>query len=186
MLSPVDYQAAAMRTAGAALDPAHGLENAALGLLGETGELADAVKKWRHQGHTLDVAALRAECGDVLWYIARLATALNVPLAEAWPVRPWQPLHEAALLLGVYAGRVAQVVYEYSTAPAAALVGHMHHLRALVPRLLKTLASVCAALDSTLQEAAEGNIQKLRRRYPDGFDPARSIERADDLTEGEE
>lgn len=32
----------------------------------------------------------------------------------------------------------------------------------------------------TLEEAAWGNIDKLRRRYPDGFDPLRSIERQEE------
>ena len=32
----------------------------------------------------------------------------------------------------------------------------------------------------TLEEAAWGNIDKLRRRYPDGFDPLRSINRQEE------
>ena len=33
--------------------------------------------------------------------------------------------------------------------------------------------------DSTLEEAMQRNIEKLKRRYPDGFDPERSLHRAE-------
>ena len=58
------------------------LFNGALGLTGEAGEVADIVKKHKFQEHPLDRAAIIEECGDVLWYIAEIATALNVSLEE--------------------------------------------------------------------------------------------------------
>lgn len=57
------------------------LVNAALGLCGEAGEVADLVKKWRHQGHPLDAAAVRKEAGDIAWYLAVLCRALDAPLS---------------------------------------------------------------------------------------------------------
>ena len=39
------------------------------------------------------------------------------------------------------------------------------------------LAEIADALDVTLEEIARRNINKLRKRYPDGFDPERSINR---------
>ena len=41
-----------------------------LGLAGESGEVADAVKKHLYQGHTLDLPDMKEELGDVLWYVA--------------------------------------------------------------------------------------------------------------------
>ena len=38
-------------------------------------------------------------------------------------------------------------------------------------------AELATALGVTLDEIAQGNVDKLRRRYPDGFDPERSIHR---------
>lgn len=98
-----DYQRLAMRTAGDGVD----IVNAALGLAGEAGEVADLVKKWSFQGHELDVPRIVEELGDVLWYIALAAEALNIGMEE------------------------------------------------LMSR----------------------NIQKLLRRYPEGFDPERSVHR---------
>lgn len=39
------------------------------------------------------------------------------------------------------------------------------------------LAEIVDALDVTLEDIARRNIDKLRNRYPDGFDPERSINR---------
>jgi NTP pyrophosphatase (non-canonical NTP hydrolase) len=79
------YQELAMRTAGQSLvtdDLAYGLTISALGLTGEAGEVADLVKKHLYHGHPLDRDKLIKEAGDVAWYLARLATALEMPLGE--------------------------------------------------------------------------------------------------------
>ena len=55
---------------------------AALGLVGEAGEVADLVKKHRYQGHRLDRLKLREELGDVLWYSMLLSHSLGYSLAE--------------------------------------------------------------------------------------------------------
>lgn len=103
-----DYQQAAMRTCS--LKHRHSLEalqNAALGLAGEAGEFADSIKKLSFQGHPLDREHLMEEVGDVLWYCALAAEAL----------------------------------------------------------------------EADLQQIAQNNVEKLRRRYPNGFEAERSLHR---------
>lgn len=39
-----------------------------IGLLGEAGEIAEAIKKHIFHGHTLDLDKLKKELGDVSWY----------------------------------------------------------------------------------------------------------------------
>ena len=39
------------------------------------------------------------------------------------------------------------------------------------------LAELCDCLGASMDELAEANIQKLLQRYPNRFDPARSIHR---------
>jgi NTP pyrophosphatase (non-canonical NTP hydrolase) len=54
-----------------------------MGMSGESGEALDIVKKIMFQGHELNEATkehLIRELGDVLWYVATTAEALNVPL----------------------------------------------------------------------------------------------------------
>lgn len=40
-------------------------------------------------------------------------------------------------------------------------------------------AELAAGLGVGLEEVAQRNVDKLRRRYPDGFDPERSVHRDD-------
>ena len=101
-----DYQRMARRTAGTKRK-SDKMEEALLGLAGEVGELCDHYKKYMHQGHDLDYNHMAEEAGDVLWYLAEIADALEI----------------------------------------------------------------------TLEEIARRNIEKLCKRYPDGFDPERSINR---------
>ena len=112
-----EYQRKAMRTA---TPKCYNTANAALGLTGEAGEVADEVKKCMYQGHpwqpskiieelgdVLLQVVFHASLGDVLWYVTLMAELMNVPL-------------------------------EY---------------------------------------IMQANIEKLERRYPDGFSPAASVNR---------
>ena len=74
-----EYQLLAMRTSGN-LSQADHLLNGALGLTGESGEVADLVKKCFMQGHDLDLVHVAKELGDICWYIAETATAIGYDL----------------------------------------------------------------------------------------------------------
>ncbi len=54
----------------------------ALGIAGEAGEVADYLKKVLFHGHQLDRERLVKELGDVLWYLAAIASEIGVPLSE--------------------------------------------------------------------------------------------------------
>lgn len=76
-----EYQIEAMRTASGMNYENHGmLINAALGLCGESGEVADIIKKATFQGHELDVVHVAKELGDVAWYLAVGARAIGYDL----------------------------------------------------------------------------------------------------------
>ena len=102
-----EYQKLAMTTLNPALDKKDVLINSVMGLCGEAGEAIDIVKKWLAHGHELDREHLAKELGDIAWYLAETATALDIPL----------------------------------------------------------------------DEVLEGNIAKLKSRYPEGFDTEKSIHR---------
>ena len=104
-----EYQKLAMTTLNPELSRKDVLINGVMGLCGESGEAIDIVKKWLAQGHDLDQEKLAAELGDICWYLAETATALDLSLEDI----------------------------------------------------------MCA------------NIEKLKRRYPEGFDATRSITRAE-------
>lgn len=77
-----EYQTQAMRTLNPELSRKEVLINSVMGLCGESGEAIDHVKKWLAQGHPLDKDHLCKELGDVAWYLAEAATALDVPLED--------------------------------------------------------------------------------------------------------
>ena len=103
-----EYQTLAMTTLNPALDKKEVLINSVMGLCGEAGEAIDIVKKWLAHGHELDREHLAKELGDIAWYLAEAATALDL------------------------------------------------------------------SLDDILQ----ANIDKLKKRYPEGFETARSVNRS--------
>ena len=104
-----EYQKLAMTTLNPELDKKDVLINGVMGLCGESGEAIDIVKKWLAQGHELDKEKLAKELGDIAWYLAETATALDLQLEDVFAA----------------------------------------------------------------------NIEKLRKRYPEGFDTERSIHRAE-------
>ena len=103
-----EYQELAMQTVNPELDKNQMLINSVMGLCGESGEAIDIVKKWFAHGHELDREHLKKELGDIAWYLAEAATALDI----------------------------------------------------------------------SLEEVLEANIEKLRKRYPEGFETERSINRS--------
>lgn len=104
-----EYQSLAVRTAALHHDAWVARIVLALGLTGEAGETGELVKKAEAHGHGMDVGKLSSELGDVLWYLAVLASSYGLDLGDI----------------------------------------------------------------------AQGNIKKLRLRYPDGFSTDASIARVD-------
>jgi NTP pyrophosphatase (non-canonical NTP hydrolase) len=70
------YQRKSRRTMAPNQD-ALAISNYAMGLAGESGEVVDLLKKWVHHGHTLDRDKLVKELGDVMWYVAAIATCCD-------------------------------------------------------------------------------------------------------------
>ena len=79
-----EYQKLAMVTLNPALRKKDVLINGVMGLCGESGEAIDIVKKHLAQGHELDREGLIKELGDIAWYLAETASALDVPLEEVF------------------------------------------------------------------------------------------------------
>ena len=90
-MTPNEYQRNAMRTASGISTscPENLLLQGVMGMSGESGEALDIVKKVMFQVHELNEATkehLIRELGDVLWYVATTAEALNVPLETVMQV----------------------------------------------------------------------------------------------------
>ncbi len=76
------YQKEAMASLNPNLNKNDALINSVMGLCGESGEAIDIVKKHIFQGHELDREHLIEELGDIAWYLAEAAFALDVDLDD--------------------------------------------------------------------------------------------------------
>lgn len=186
-----EYQVLAMRTS---TDEHDRVLNGCMGLIGESGEIVDIVKKWKFQSgdHAkLPTDKLLDECGDVLWYCAELMTGLNDVLASLFreknfffddmrEINEETPLEITALRLAAMAARPA--MYMFDGLPVEESDVGRHYLeastKAEIVGIMSTIRDILAIhCGATLEDAMEHNIEKLRRRYPDGFDPERSLHR---------
>lgn len=81
-----DYQKSALKTNLTKEDKFKNLMQQVLGLADEAGEVQSLFKKWiRDQDadfSKIDKASIKAELGDVLWYIAVIAHELGLNLSE--------------------------------------------------------------------------------------------------------
>lgn len=85
MMTFEEYQKKSRKTAKYP-DADHNFIYPTLGLVGEAGEVAEKIKKvLRDDGGEISSEKreeIKKELGDVLWYIAQVATELNLPLTE--------------------------------------------------------------------------------------------------------
>ncbi len=124
-----------------------------LGLAGEVGELTQL----QHREHP----ELIKELGDVAWYVARLATALNLSLAEPQPVVS-KEFNIECLNLAHLAGMVCNCVKKLYRD------GENAQLRAKIqPPLVEIaaqLATIANSVNIPLDEVLQQNHDKLESR----------------------
>jgi len=180
-MSLKDYHGLAMRTSPR--DGHDKVENGVLGLIGETGELVDLYKKWAFQstpGTPFPMDAAINELGDVLWYLEELADGLNSSMnaismlpfqgmdAMCNVIKPVPPIRRIVLNMSGYASKIRLAV---DTNNRPELEKHMR-------RLIYAAAWLAKHANISIADAAERNIEKLRKRYPQGFDAKISMNRS--------
>jgi len=77
-----DFAQDVIRTINHGLDENNHILCGIMGLVGEAGELADAIKKVYFQGHRLDTEKIKDELGDVLFYFAYLSETLGIRIED--------------------------------------------------------------------------------------------------------
>ena len=77
-----EYQQKVLRTAAVHKEIRDRLAVCGLGITGEAGEVADEIKKTLYQSHELNRDRLANEAGDVLWYLAFLASTIGMSFDE--------------------------------------------------------------------------------------------------------
>lgn len=154
----------------------HSTRYCALGLIGEAGEIANQVKKiWRDDDGVLTEDRrnkLRDEAGDVLWYATRFAHhqeiivgSLTITIGGDSPVfgrhYPAVDIFTATERLSILAGVcVALAVSPTEVDPT--------EMMEVVQGLFDTIAEVADFLDTTIEDVAQANVDKLTGRVERG------------------
>jgi hypothetical protein len=145
-----------------------------LGLVGEAGEVCDLLKKHFGHGHPLDRQKLIAELGDVAWYLTAITLVLRGPegVRRAWSGDELQgnDLVDAALSLISNADLLASDLYHPEYLCDESFDEHADYVAGSIRRL-----ALAAPEPFGMPEMWAVNREKLMRRYPQGFDPARSV-----------
>ena len=175
-----EYQRLAMRTSPEGHDR---VLNGCLGLIGESGEVVDCVKKWKFQSGDdapMPVEKLTDELGDVMWYVSETCVGLGLDIEELVDdgmlldgmVRDRVGLVEAAV-------RLSGLCHEpYDDRRRGVLQLEMQKINLTrIVRNVRYILEVYAL--TTLEEALRRNIEKLKKRYPNGFEAERSLHRAE-------
>lgn len=76
-----EYQKLAARTINKDLNTSEQEHHALHGMVGEIGEIHSIYQKY-YQGHEIEVAHVRKELGDLLWFIAEYCTACGWDLED--------------------------------------------------------------------------------------------------------
>jgi NTP pyrophosphatase (non-canonical NTP hydrolase) len=78
-----EYQELALRTANPGKKGSPPIQlNWAFGLWGESGEIAEIIKKFYWHGHSFDRGILEDELGDCLYYLAVLSDSFGIDLEQ--------------------------------------------------------------------------------------------------------
>lgn len=188
-----NYQKLAMRTSPEGHDQ---ILNGCMGLIGESGEIVDIVKKWKFQSgdHAeLPKEKLIDECGDVLWYCAEFATGIGADLAEIVTEKSRFfdfmremikkcPIEFTVMRLAAMAVRPMTFLYNGLAMDTQDIRDDWNKAMAKVEivgivSMVRDILEIYCGIK--LEDAMESNIEKLRKRYPDGFNPERSIHRSE-------
>lgn len=177
-----EYHKLAMRTSPDGHDR---VKNGCMGLIGESGELMDVLKKHMFQSGENPVFPrdkMLEELGDVLWYQSELSAGLGVDISyfnltdHPTPDTSTKGFDDMVYLITVCACdlyRFLIVFDEYSDSDKIMPKRVEMHMQ----WILDTVRRIASRLGHTLSDVMECNIKKLQARYPDGFDPEKSIHR---------
>ncbi len=151
-----------------------------MGLVGESGEFVDLVKKDLFHGKKLDREKALKELGDIRWYLEYLAMTFDVPsFVSQIGLCPQSTAKETMTLIffvGELSSRAA-LVFDF---PEPQKHLSKHHMPLLLTRIYETLEHLALSLGSTAPGVEDMNITKLRARYPEGFNFAAAAARADE------
>lgn len=160
--------------------------HAMMGMNGEAGECIDILKKVMFQGHELDVDHLLNELGDVCWYTMLFINEIGLDEdfvfeyidrivdVEQYKKRPTDLGLDHMMHLNLCCAKVIDIYYNSFGTPTRQVLETVRNIFYNVKMAANTF-------DRSLEDIFDINSRKIASRYPNGFEPAMSINRGDNL-----
>ena len=169
-----EYVVLAQRTASTKTN-ADKVGHGCLGLIGESGEVVDIVKKMTYMGMTDEMGRekLIDEIGDCCWYIAEWCTGSGNDMQAIFDRAANASSIDDRYSLANYAVHIAEIACELWEEIDVGMVDN-DILFADVRTIAAGIKAICYKINVTLEEVLAHNIDKLRKRYPEGFSANRS------------
>ena len=151
----------------------------AFGLCGESGEVADLIKKSFFHHHPFEKNNILLELGDVTWYLELACLSLNIELPKKEPTLENFKVDQNILMrlslklcrkAGWFADHISDHKFDGKGLDYAELTKRLEDIQSC-------LSYFAIALSTSLDEIKEKNIEKLKLRYPEGFSSESSINR---------
>lgn len=168
------YQELSQRTAN---KHAYQLANYGLGIAGEAAEITSIALKGL--GNVEDVELfkkeLKKELGDVLWYTSQIARIVGLSLEELKvKITLNNSFRNRVMRLNSKAGELADLIKK------SVFHGHVIEkevIKEILGAVLSLVISIGKFAELEINDISAANIEKLMRRYPEGFSKERSINR---------
>ena len=147
-----------------------------MGLCGETGEVLENINRY-YDNETLEISKpekIKDELGDVLWYLSDIAFKHNQKLSDIHYPGTYCCIKDAGINLAIASANVADYLKK--------VYGHNHtinleRLKELLGVVLHYMGVISHHSKFDLTDVMDMNIEKLMKRYPEGFESEKSINR---------
>ena len=167
-----EYQTAAQRTADTEQADDIRRQLCALGLIGETGEVAELLKHALSHGEDVDIERLKLELGDVCWYVAE---ALSISGMDRDKLAV-DARNDGVIGLAFYAAQLAAALSERQDRRADS--ASRYDFVDLVAYMVTGVDRVAQLHGIAFADVLSANVAKLHKRHPDGFTVEGSVNRA--------
>lgn len=160
------------------------LINGVMGLSGESSELLEigldlrllTNTEGRKKFHERNID----ELGDCLWYARETADSIERTIKALIDIpieyEKVYSLNESNLMISINSGKLIDIVKKNQfQGHELEMINFIFHLKAI----LHYISESARLIGSDLNEIMEHNIEKLKKRYPNGFEAEKSINRGE-------
>lgn len=183
-----EYRKVVIKTENGSLTDYPKLLHAIMGINGEAGECIDLLKKTIFQGHEFDEKHFLNELGDVCWYTMLLVVELGVDISFIFE----QECKIVNINCNEYLklDHALQYILELNKDCGLAIDIFKYHREDMTPNyttisilrnIVYNIRMTAYLFGKTIGDIFEINAKKLSKRYPNGFETERSINRSDNL-----